>query len=129
HLYERPSCFRGCFLKQFYSARSCDPPAAQRGGHQQLFCQICGQVTGHAVHIYTADIDHKAAAHGDPGSTNPFEVDVPVDEDMKMRVAVFLEFEDSNVLRSDSELALQINAQFREGLIQITNGIALNFLW
>ena len=81
------------------------------------------------MYIHKADIDHKATANADPGSTNPFEVDVPVDQDMKMRVAVFLEFENSNVLGSHSTLPLQIDPQFGEGAIQITNGIAINFLW
>lgn len=62
--------------------------------------------------IHEANIDHEAATDGDPGFPDPFEVDVPVDEDVKMRVSVLLEFKDSDVLRSDSEVALEINPQF-----------------
>ena len=67
------------------------------------------------MYIHKADIDHEAATDGDPGSPNPFEVDVAVDQNMEMRVAVLLEFEDSDVLRSDFTLPLQIDPQFGEG--------------
>ena len=45
-----------------------------------------------------------------------------------MRVPVLLEFEDSDVLGSDSVFAFQIDPQFGEGCIQVTNGITLYLL-
>ena len=78
--------------------------------------------------IYKADIDLGTTANRDPGSPNPFEIDVAVDQNMEMRVAVLLEFEDSDILRSNSTLPLEINPQFGEGGIQIANRVSLNFL-
>ena len=78
------------------------------------------------MYIDEADIDHIAATDGDPGLPYPFEIDVPVDQNVKVGVPVPLEFEDSDVLRSDSVLALQVDPQFGEHGIQITNRIAFN---
>ena len=53
------------------------------------------------MYIHKTDIDHEAATNGDPGFPYPFEIDIPVDQDMEMGFAVLMEFENSDELRSD----------------------------
>jgi hypothetical protein len=52
------------------------------------------------MHIDVADVDHLSASNRNPSGLYPFAGYVPVDQDMEVRVAIFLEFENSDVLRS-----------------------------
>ena len=78
------------------------------------------------MNIDEADIDHVAAADGDPGFPYPFDIDVPVDQNVKVRISVLLEFQDPNVLRRDAMMALQVNTQLRKYRIQVANRIAFD---
>jgi len=78
------------------------------------------------MNIHVSDVNHPTTTNSDPGGLYPFACDVPVDQDVKVRIPVLLEFENSYVLRSNSVLALQVDPQLGEDGIQIANGIALN---
>ena len=78
------------------------------------------------MNIYITDIDRPTAANRNPSGLYPFARDVPVNQDMEVRVPVLLEFKNSDVLRSNGVLTPQINPQFGENGIQITNGTARN---
>ena len=55
--------------------------------------------------IDTANIDHETTADGDPRLPYPSEVDILVDQNVKVRISVLLEFEYANVLWSNVEFA------------------------
>ena len=57
------------------------------------------------MHIDVADINEAATAYGHPCGFEPRLADIPVDQDMKMRISVFLEFENSDEFRSDSKIS------------------------
>ena len=78
------------------------------------------------MNIHVSDVNHPTTTDSNPGGLYPFACDVPVDQDVKVRIPVLLEFENSYVLRSNSVLALQVDPQLGEHGIQIANGIALN---
>lgn len=78
------------------------------------------------MYINEADIDHVAAPYGDPGLPNPFDLDAPVDQNVKVRVPALLKFEDSDVLRRAPVVALQVDPQLGKRRIQVGNGIALD---
>jgi hypothetical protein len=78
------------------------------------------------MHIDKADIDHVAAANGDPGFPDPFELNVPVDQNVKVRISVLLEFQDPNVLRGDAIVALQVDAKLRKRPIYVWNWITVD---
>ncbi len=79
--------------------------------------------------IDEADIDHVAAADGDPCLSYPFDLDTPVDQDMKMGIPVLLVFQDANVLRRAPMMTLQVDSQLCKRCIQVANRIALDFRW
>jgi len=79
------------------------------------------------MHIHQSNVDHEAPADRNPGPSYPFEIEVPVNQDVEMRITVLLEFKDADVLRCTSILSLQVNAQFRECLIQVADGVAFDF--
>ena len=78
------------------------------------------------MYIDKTDIDHVAATDGDPGLAYPFDLDIPVYQNVKVRVPVLLEFQDPNVLRRAPMMTLQVNPQLGKRCIQIANGIALD---
>ncbi|HUO17321.1 MAG TPA: hypothetical protein VMX38_20235 [Verrucomicrobiae bacterium] len=81
------------------------------------------------MHIDIADIDHAASADRDPRSLNPFTGDVSVDQNVQVRIAVLMEFENPDVLDRVSVFATQVDPQHREELIQVLDGITLNLRW
>jgi hypothetical protein len=66
------------------------------------------------MYIDKLDIDHVAATDSDPGFPYPFDVNVPVDQNVKVGVSVLLKFQDTNVLRGGTVMTLQVNAQLRK---------------
>jgi hypothetical protein len=79
------------------------------------------------MEIHETNVDHEPATHGDPGASDPFKIDIPVDQNVEVGIAVLLELQYANVLRCTPMLTLQIDAQFCERSVQIANRIAFDF--
>src|SRR5713226_5401013 len=81
------------------------------------------------MYIDQADVDLMTATNSDPGLPYPFDLDVPVDQNVKMRISVLLELQNPNVLRRAPMMALQINPQLGERRVQMANRISFDLFW
>jgi hypothetical protein len=78
------------------------------------------------VQINEANINHVPAANGDPCLPYPFDLDTPVDQDVKVRVPILLEFQDPNVLWGATVVTPKVNPKFVIRRIQVTDRIAFD---
>jgi hypothetical protein len=78
------------------------------------------------MHVHIPDIHHATSADGLPRRPYPITRNVPVNQNVEVRIAVLLEFKNSDVLRSGSKLAFQIDAKHPENTIQIFDRIAID---
>lgn len=69
------------------------------------------------MYIDELNVDHEAATDCDPCTAYPFDLDITVNQNVKMRISALLELQDANVLRGSAMMALQINPQFGKRLV------------
>jgi hypothetical protein len=62
------------------------------------------------VQVHETDINHPSSADRLPGFRDPSLRDVAINQDMKMRVAVFLKFQDADVFGRDAVFPLPIHS-------------------
>ncbi len=69
------------------------------------------------MYVDELDIDHEPATDGDPGLPYPFDLDPPVDQNVKVGISVLLEFQDPNILWRAAMVSSQVNPQLRERVV------------
>jgi hypothetical protein len=56
----------------------------------------------------------------------PFDLDTPIDQDVKVRVPILLEFQYSDVLRGATMVTPKVNSKFGKRRVEVTDGIAFD---
>lgn len=77
--------------------------------------------------INKLDVDKEPAAHCLPSLLEPGELDIVIDNEMQVWITVLLKFEDANIRRCSSEIALEIGPQFCKCVVEITDRVSMNF--
>ncbi len=80
------------------------------------------------MQINKANVDNAPSANRIPGLGQPGLLNEAINQDMEVRFAILMEFQNSNVLGHDAILSLEVSSKFIEGLAKVWNGIALDFV-
>ena len=73
------------------------------------------------------DVYDPAAAHGFPSSRQPCLLDVTIDKDVQMRLAVFVKLQNGYVFGSVAILPTQVGPELIKRLPEIYNRITFDF--
>jgi hypothetical protein len=76
------------------------------------------------MHVDPLDMYNPPAPNRLPGTGNPVGIDESVKQDMKMGVAVLVEFEHTNVQRRCFELASKIDTELCKNVVYVPNWIS-----
>jgi hypothetical protein len=80
------------------------------------------------VNVHELGIHEQASTHGLPSHLEPLPIDIPVDENVKVRIPVLLKFQDSDIDWSRAEPPFEVHAQLCPGLVQVSDRISLDLV-